>query len=220
MKQNPPPGSSVAEKMARQFFGVTSDPGSLRRAVRSWLIAALCSMVFVPGLFWLRYGEVGPLGLGLTAFAAVYCLLSAVGLYFLRKPQYHTPVALKNDWLDRLGAFWLISCGLGPFLGWMLANGLPLTPVSWRWVYAGRFVLSALLPILTSLALLRYVRGKGAPVMLAILLMVTALPVWSAWSTGLDLWSGPVASRNDAQILVLPNTGRELETPQGRGLTP
>ena len=41
--------------------------------------------------------------------------------------------------------------------------------------------------MLTALCLLRYARGRGAPVMLALLIGVTALPVWSAWGTMMAL---------------------------------
>jgi hypothetical protein len=45
-------------------------------------------------------------------------LLSTVGdcLHFLIRPKYHTPVEVKNDWIDRIGAFWLVSCAFDPSL--------------------------------------------------------------------------------------------------------
>ncbi len=206
----PPPEKplSPAEQMARAFFGASADPASVRRAIRRWLVAAGASALLTPLIFLLRFGTVDALAWGLTVFFTVYCLLTAVGLYFLRRPEYHTPVSLRGDWLDRVGAFWLVACGLGPFLGWVLTAAFPLTLESWRWLYLGRVILCVVLPVLTALALLRYVRGKGAPVMLALLIFVTALPVWSAWDTCRDLASGPVTQGGDR---ILPYTGVKLE---------
>ena len=217
MPKNPPNPKTTAESMARRFFGAGSDPASIRRAVRRWLIAAVWALVITPFIFFVSFGKVGPVGLGLTAFLVVYCLLSAVGLYYLRRPEFHSPVPLRNNWIDWTGAFWLVSCALGPFLGWILVNAMPLNPITWRWLYGARFLLSALLPVLTALTLLRYVRGKGTIVMLAILVVVTALPVWSVWSTGLDLWYGPAAGLEQSGGLVLPHTGRVLEPPHSPG---
>jgi hypothetical protein len=217
----PPDPNSVAERMGRAFFGATSDPASIRRAVRGWLMGAATALVVAPLIFYLRFGYVPDLGWGLTAFLTVYCLLSAVGVYYLRRPAYHTPVALRGGLADRVGAFWLVACAFGPLLGWFLTNAFPLTPDNWRWLYAARVFLSIALPVLTALPLLRYVRGKGALIMLAILLGVTALPIWSAWSTCQDLAEGPVqrsvrmidASGNTAQVPYLQHTGQTLKAP-------
>lgn len=204
----PPRTTSIrtAEAVAATFFRTGSDPASLKRDIRRWLTGIVWSALLIPLIFYLRFGEVGALGWGLTVFFATYCLLSAVGLYFLVRPEYHTPVAPRNDWLARLGAWWLMTCAFGPFFGWLLTEALPLTQGNWRWLYLGRAALSVGLPVLTALPLLRYVRGRGAPVMLALLLGVTALPVWSGWATLRDLKAGQVNSR-------LQHTGRLLRTP-------
>jgi hypothetical protein len=196
----------TAEAVARAFFRTGSDPASLKRDIRRWLLGVVWSPLFIPALFYLRFGRVGPLGWGMTIFCSAYCLLSAVGLYFLVRPEYHTPVAPRDDWLDRLGAWWLVACALGPFFGWLLTSAFLLTEGNWRWLYAGRVVLSVGLPVLTALPLLRYVRGRGAPVMLALLVGVTALPVWSGWATLRDLQAGQAN-------LWLQHTERPLRNP-------
>jgi hypothetical protein len=184
--------TQAADVAARTFFRTGSDPASLKRDIRQCLMAAVWSPLLIPPIFYLRFGEVGPLGWGLTVFFSSCFLLTAIGLYFLYRPECHTPAARRNDWLDRLGACWLLTCASGPFFGWMLTSAFLLTEGNWRWLYLGRAILSVGLPVLTALPLLRYVRGRGAPVMLALLLGVTALPVWSGWATLLDLQAGPV----------------------------
>ena len=52
---------------------------------------------------------IGQLLIGTVEFV-VYCLLAAVGLYFGPRAEYHSPVALRGGWADRIGAFWLVSC--------------------------------------------------------------------------------------------------------------
>ena len=64
--------------------------------------------MLVPLIFYLdslRYGraEVGPLGWGLTVFFVMYCLLTAIGLYFRPRTEFHSPVRLRGDWADRVG---------------------------------------------------------------------------------------------------------------------
>lgn len=196
----------TAEAIARTFFRTGSDPDSLKRDIRRWLMGVVWSALLIPAIFYLRFGEVGPLGWGTTIFFSAYCLLSAIGLYFLVRPKYHTPVIRRNDWLDRIGAWWLVACVLGPFFGWLLTSAFPLTEDNWRWLYSGRVLLSVGLPILTALPLLRYVRGRGAPVMLALLLGVTALAVWSGCATLRDLQEGQVK-------LWLLHTKRPLRRP-------
>jgi hypothetical protein len=208
---SPTAQSRRAEGVARIFFRSGSDPATLKRDIRRWLLGIVWSVVLLPLIFYLRFGEVGPLGWGLTVAFAAYCLLAAVGLHFLVRPEYHIPVTFRNDWLDRVGAFWLVACSFGPLFGWVLTSAFLLTMDNWRWLYWGRVGLSAGLPVVTALPLLRYVRGQGAPVMLALLLGVTALPVWSALATLQDLQSGPVKLWTDEpSIIHLPHARKAL----------
>lgn len=203
----------TADLVAEKFFGVT-DEASRRRVIRQFLVAAPLSAVVVPALFYLRFGEVGPLGWGTTVFFVVYCLLAAVGLYFRPRAEYHTPVRARGDWLDRVGAFWLVGCVFGPLLGWALTTGaIPVTPSSWRWLYALRVLFAAVVPAALALPLTRYVRGKSALVSLPLLVLVTLLPISSAMYVSLDLWDGPSAQTprtGPPTELYLKHTGRVL----------
>jgi hypothetical protein len=129
---------------------------------------------------------------GLRFFFVVYCLLAAIGLYFLPQREYHTPVRLWGDWADRLGAFWLMACVFGPFLGWVVTSIFPLTPSSWRWVYWLRMFLAAVLPLITAIPLVRYLRGKATLIALPILVGITLLAVWSTVNVARDLLHGPI----------------------------
>jgi hypothetical protein len=199
--------------IAEKFFGVGPDPAERKPVVIRLMVSALVCAVLVPGLFYLRFGEVGDLGWGMTIFFVVYCLLAAVGLYFGPRREFHTPVPLRGDWVDGLGAFWLVSCVFGPFFGWVLTSIAPITQASWRWVYGLRFILGAGLPLLTALPLLRYVRGKSAWIALPILVGVTMLATWSVTNVGRDLLAGPLARQiqSSGQVeLILRYTAQSL----------
>lgn len=214
MKKSPPSPEKTAGQVAKAFFGVGPDKASRQRAIRELLLSALESVVLVPLLFYLRFGEVTDLGWGLTVFFVVYCLLAAVGLYFRPKSEFHTPVKLRGDWIDHLGAFWLVSCAFGPFFGWVVTSVFPITATTWRWLYALRVFLAIVLPLVTALPAIRYLRGKATLVALPILVVITLLPIWSAVNFGRDLWNGPVVQQvqpNSQPQYYLPYTERSFD---------
>ena len=215
---NPPPLSEetpqeTAGMVARTFFGVTDEP-SRRRAIRQCLTSVVWFTLLIPSMFYLRFRKIGPLGWGTTVFFDVYCLLSAIGLYFQPRTEYHSPVRARGDWLDRVGAFWLVGCAFGPFLGWIVTTGtVPITPASWRWLYGLRVCLAAGVPLALALPLTRYVRGRATWVALPLLVGVTLLPVSSAMNVSLDLWEGPVMQQvqlTGRTELYLRHTERSL----------
>ena len=204
----------VADKIAKSFFGVT-DRLSRQAAIRQCLLAAGVYAVVIPLVFYLRFGYVGPLGWGTTVFFIVYFLLSAIGLYFRPLTEYHSPVKLRRDWLDRVGAFWLVGCTFGPFFGWIATTGtFPITLSSWRWLYGLRVILAAVVPILLALPLTRYIRGKSTWVALPLLICVTLLPISTAMNVAMDLWEGPIVRQvrsTGGPDLLLQHTGRVLD---------
>ena len=203
----------VADGVAETYFGVT-DEASRRRVIRQCLLGAAEAGVVTPSLFYLRFRAVGPLGWGTTVFFVVYLLLTAVGLYFRPRTEYHSPVPLRGDWLDRVGACWLVGCVFGPFFGWVITSGaFPVTQSSWQWMYGLRVLLAAAVPVMLALPLTRYVRGKSTLVALPMLVCVTLLPVSSAMNVSLDLWEGPLVRRAEStgrSELYLKHTGRSL----------
>ena len=203
----------VADQVARNYFGVTDDV-SRRRAIRQYLIAVVWYTVLVPSMFYLRFRHIGSLGWGTTIFFDTYCILAAIGLYFRPRTEYHSPVAVRGDWLDRVGAFWLVGCAFGPLFGWIATTGtFPITRTSWHWLYGLRVFLAAVVPIVLALPLMRYVRGKSTWVALPLLLGVTLLPVSSAMNVSRDLWEGPILRQSPSTgqpDLFLQHTGRSL----------
>jgi hypothetical protein len=184
-----------------------------RRNVRAFLIAAAQAAVFIPALFYLRFGEVNAFALSFTAFLVVLCLLVALGFSIPDKPDSQIRAALKDGPLDYVGAFWLAACAFGPFFGWLSTAAFTLTEENWRWHYVARVALSAGLPALTALPLLRYARGKYWHVALLLLLCVTSLAAWSGLNTLLDLRDGPEVRRTTGYYDAPDNSFRP--SPEG-----
>ena len=180
----------TADAMARVFAGVVDDV-SRRRPILEWLGAAPKITVLIPMAFYLEFRAIGPLGWGCAVFFDVYCLLWAVGLYFRPRTEYHSPVRPRRDWVDRVGAFWLVGCAFGPLFGWLVTEAFPITPGSWHWLYGLRAFLAAGVPVVLALPLLRYVRGKSSLVAAPLLVVITLLPVSTAIPVIQDLWEGP-----------------------------
>ena len=182
-------------------------------------MGALVSAIAIPALFFLRFGTVNDFGWGFTIFMVVLCLLSAAGIYFADKPHYHSPVPLKGDWLDWLGAFWLVACAFGPLAGWLLTESGAPTLDSWRWQFAGRTLFAIILPVITALPLTRYARGNATLIASVLLIGVTALPVLSSVAYAMDLAEGPVVRQlvltlNDSsQLTCLTLDGGPLDIP-------
>jgi len=170
---------------------VTRGSNSRRRVILEWLGATPKITALIPMAFYLEFGAIGRLGWGCAVFLDVYCLLWAIGLYFLPRTEYYSPVQLRRDWVDRVGAFWLVGCAFGPLLGWLVTETFPITPDSWHWLYGLRALLAAGVPLVLALPLLRYVRGKSSLVALPLLVVITLLPVSTAIPVIQDLLEGP-----------------------------
>lgn len=203
----------TADEVARNFFGV-KDNYTKAQAIRQNLLCALIVPVLVPALFLLKFGEVGPLGWGTTVFFFVYPLLTALGLFFKDRTEYHTPISLQGGWLDRLGSFWLVACVFGPFLGWFFTTGtIPITLGSWQWLYGLRIFFAAVVPLILALPLTRYLSGKATLIALPLLIVITLLPISSAMNVSLDLWQGPQVQpigNNGEPVMLLTHTRRVI----------
>jgi hypothetical protein len=209
----------TSDKIAESLFGVT-DALSRRRMIRRCALGAVWTAFLVPLIFLcgnyelIGAWEIGPLGWGVTVFYAALQLLAAAGLYFRPRAEFHTPVKSRADWADRAGAFWLVSCAFGPFLGWIVTSGtVPITATSWQWLYGLRTFLAAGIPLLLAMPLTRYIRGKSSLVALPLLLIITLLPVLTATRVSLDLWKGPVTQRDKTGKPVLYLRYTDLQIP-------
>src|SRR5882757_10053845 len=105
---NPPESESIAspsaaaEQTVRAYFGVAPAKLWAERMVHQLLVGALWAAVLLPAIFYLKYGTIGLFGWIATGVLVVFTLLVALGVYLVYRPEYHTKVAMRGDWLDKL----------------------------------------------------------------------------------------------------------------------
>ena len=164
------------------------------------------------------YVETESIGFTLGAFGVLvsFLLLVAFGFYFADEPQFHIPVAFKNDWLDKLGAFWLVAIFFGPLIGYLISLIQP-TLKNWRWQFSARVFFAAALPVLLSLPLYRYARGKTALLAVPLLIGLTLLPCLTIYWTARDLASGEKSGM--VRLVKSSNYTTECESLTGEPLT-
>lgn len=189
MNQSSPNESIERERILADYFKVASIKSDNRQLVNRFLLGALWLVVLTPLLFYLKFGTVGWFAIGFTIFLVVLCLLFAVGFFLQTKTEYQTRVPMEGSIADRIGACWLVACAFGPFFGWII-TAFPPTTGSWKWQYMARAFLSVILPVITAVPLVPYVRGKAALIAIPLLLVITALPILSCWWVLADLNDG------------------------------
>jgi hypothetical protein len=205
-QQNQRAPEASNQRLLARCFKVDSIAGENREQARAFLLGSVWAAILTPLLFYLQFGGVHWFTIGFTAFLVALCLLCALGLALQNRTEYHTTVPPKNKLGDKLGGFWLMACAFGPLLGWIV-TALSPTATTWRWQYYGRVFLAVVLPLITAVPLLRYVRGKAALIALPLLIVITSLPVLSClWVIG-DLHDGAtkatVVFKRDPQTHVL-----------------
>ncbi len=87
---------------------------------------------------------------------------------------------------------WIGSIVCGPFVGWIVAQVCSLTLSNWRLQLGIRLTLTAILPLVCVLPMLRFVRGPFAHLMLLILAVGTLFAVTTGLEADIDLVRGPV----------------------------
>jgi hypothetical protein len=147
--------------------------------------------LFVPALFWFRYGDLrfGPAVAG-------FLLLLVLGVQFLPElnRKYGPEQAaqtVKRGPFDALGVVWLLAIPFAPFIAWVIGSLSTVNAHTWRWVLGTKAFLCVALPLVCALPLLRYVRGRAAPYSLLILFLGTIFPVSIGWPSAADFLRGP-----------------------------
>ena len=170
----------------------------------------------VPGIFWLRFGTVDGFALGLTAFLL---MLGAVIEFVPRASAVATPegpVKVTPGRFDRLGVVWVLAIPFAPFLSWVLTNAFDVDASNWRELLGTRAALCVVLPLVTVLPLVRYVRRGTAGVSIAVLVVGTGFPVAAGAGSAFDVIAGPawqdvtVAQLSDSDFKL---HGREVRAP-------
>jgi len=197
----PPDEVAARERILARYFKVSSIKADNRQLAKRFLLGAIWAAVLTPLIFYLKFGSLNWFSIAFTIFLVVLSLLFALGLFVQNKPEYHTNVSSEGSLADRIGAFWLVACAFGPFFGWII-TAIPATEATWKWQYLGRAFLAVILPVITAIPLVPYASGKAALIGVPLLLLITALPIWSCvWVLGdlnqgaehvvVDIWRRP-----------------------------
>ena len=106
--------------------------------MKKTLIGAVVLLTGIPALFYLNFGEVGPVGFGLTVFLVCVTVLAGLGQYANDQGSKYSPsnaIIIRCDWLDKVTFAGLVWFVLGPFFGLFVSSStaLPPTETSWRW---------------------------------------------------------------------------------------
>lgn len=148
--------------------------------------------ILLPAAFWLRFGRVDAFALGFTAFL----LLLALAVHYLPgladrygADQAQHPVAPGR--LDWLAPVWLLCIPFAPLVLWLIGSLAVVTEANWRLVLGSKAFVCVVLPVISVLPLLKYVRGQAAPISMLILAIGTLFPVTFGLNALWDLSSGP-----------------------------
>ena len=188
----------------------SSLPG--RKRTQAWRTPGGCLSVCggIALLSYARSGAVAPIGWDLAALLGVALLIPTLANALGRTAAYSEAVTDGPAWVRPVAALWLCACLVGPFVGYALTSTTlwPPTPSSWHGQYQARVLLGIALPVGLALPLgvtLAFSRARWVGVPLA--LLVTALPVASAWDSMRDLRTGANWVRQKRDCSTRPTDG-------------
>jgi hypothetical protein len=154
-------------------------------------VGLLFTAVFIPALFRVMFGVVDGYAIGFTAFLLM--LMLAVE-YLPKLADRAEPLPAKK--VTRLesicGGVWGLSIPFAPFLTWVLTNAFDVDRSNWRLLVGTRAFLCVVVPLVTVLPLLRYVRRGNAGLQILVLGIGTAFPVATGAASAADFVAGPV----------------------------
>jgi len=166
-------------------------PNAKARKRLAFWPGALAIALGVPALFWLRFGTVNGYAFACTGFL----LLLVFGIEFIpqlnqKYGQELSGLEIEPRWYDRLGVVWLLAIPFAPLIGWAEQSYVELAPGNYRWVLGARAFVCVVVPLVTVLPLLRYVRGRASAYALLILFLGTAFPISTGYAAAVDFVTG------------------------------
>ena len=178
-----------SSKSKLQMFGEINAEASLWVLLPKAFAGIGLSAVVVLLRFWSEFGEVSLYAFGFAAFIVVLEILIIVGLRFQNRTERHTTKPLRNNWLDKIGAWWLVACAFGAFFGWICGNLATAFPDSALFFLPAEILFTIILPVATMLPNLRYLSRNSAVIQVPILVFITFLPLLVGISSLFTLWN-------------------------------
>jgi hypothetical protein len=172
-----------------QTFGDINAEAPLWILLPKMLAAILISAALILLRFWFYFGELSFFACGFVIFTSVLQILIIVGLRFQNRMDFHTTKSVRNNWFDKLGAWWLVACAFGAFFGWICGNLANAFPAFKMVILTAEIFFTIFLPIITMLPNLRYVGAKASVVQIPILFFVTVLPMLVGLNSLFTIWN-------------------------------
>lgn len=125
----------------------------------------------------------------------VWAVLISIGQKILKiwggePPAEFSKVKAKPGPLEIMSAIWFFAILVCPLFVWILGS-FERTPSNWRLLSGIIATVTIILPLVCVLPLLRYVRGRAAPLALAFLAVGTVFPALFGLESAIDFVRGP-----------------------------
>lgn len=188
------------------------------RPAPAWLAGGWTSYVFSAALllamFYFYIGTIDGFAIAFTAFV----LIVAAGAEYLPRASADATSAEGRStippprWQGCLGVVWLLSFPFAPLFCWFLFQTVEITSANWHALLGLRVALCIVMPLVTMLPLLRYLKRGYVALQLAVLAIGTGFPIITALGAARDLITGPVW-----QAVVIDQVGITLHMSRGHG---
>ena len=172
----------------QNYFGDLNTEASLWVLVPKAAASITLSFVMVLIIFWLEFGEIPDLAYGFGVFLVALQISMIIGLRFADRPGIDVENGVKYRWIDLIGAWWLVACAFGAFIGWVAGYLALAYPRHKEAFQITRVVFTIVIPVVTMLPNFRYIRKNAAFIQVPIIIIVTLLPVLLGFPTAILLW--------------------------------
>jgi len=168
-------------------FGSVDTQASLWIVIPTAASSVTASFFLVLLIFYLEFGELPAFAFGFATFLVVLQILMIIGIRFAGRTEVHVSGRARGSAGNRLGAFWLVACAFGAFLGWVAGSLAANYPQYQLPLLAVKVMLTIVVPVTTMLPNVFYIQKKAAYIQVPILVGVTLLPVMYGLPAALSL---------------------------------
>lgn len=149
----------------------------------------LFSDILLLMIFLLGFGELNRFLFGFLIFVSALQIFLIVGLRIPSRTRFHLTHWLSGDFINELGAWWLVSCAFGALFGWICSYLAVSFPDYENIFLSAAVFFTIFLPVLTMLPRLRFLERDTSYKQIPLLFFVTILPVLVGFNSFLTLWN-------------------------------
>lgn len=181
--------SSGDHEKISAVFGDVNAEASLWVLLPKMFLNISISTALILLIFWMYFGAPDFFAFGFAVFFAVLQILIIVGLRFQNRTDVHAEKHLKNDRLDKIGAWWLMACAFGALSGWATGQaGSYFSSNGQLFFHFLKVFLTIFLPVITMLPNICYVGKNSAHIQIPLLISITILPIFTGMNSLIVIW--------------------------------